>query len=232
MDVVSFVLLIITSFLLFKSISNTFDVILKTHHLKRHSLGREFERFVTAIIGGLVIVAALLFSTSLPVINQIVKITFIIKILPYFFIFLVLFALYEYAPSSRPKTLSAVLGAVFSSIIWIILKIGFDWYIATFTNVRSVYGTLGVFPIFMIWLYFNWFIILFGMEIVSYYSGVKHPKIEKKNESERVNLKISLEKKIDRESVKRLKELQLPGTQKAKREFLDLIKFVLNNDKK
>ncbi|MBS3768055.1 MAG: YihY/virulence factor BrkB family protein [Candidatus Cloacimonetes bacterium] len=230
MDVISFVLLVVTSFLLFKSISNTFDVIMKTHHLKRHSLGREFERFVTALIGGLVIVAALLFSTSLPLINQITKITFIIQILPYFFIFLVLFALYLYAPSSRPKVWSALLGAILSSVVWILLKLCFDWYIATFTNVRSVYGTLGAFPIFMIWLYFNWVTILFGMEVVSYFSGVKHPKIQKDKKSKKINLKISLEKEIDEESVKKFKEMELPRTNKSKKDFLELIKFILNNN--
>jgi len=232
MDVVSFILLIVTSFLLFKSISNTFDVIMKTHKLKRHSLGREFERFITALIGGLVVVAALLFSTSLPVINQITQITFIIKILPYFFIFLVLFALYEYTPSSRPKTLSALFGAVFSSVIWIFLKICFDWYIATFTNVRSVYGTLGAFPIFMIWLYFNWVTILFGMEVVSYYSGARSLESDRKLESDRVNLKISLEKKIDDESVQRIKEMDLSESSKATQEIMDLIKSVFNKKKK
>jgi len=228
LDVIGLILLLITSFFLFKSISNTFDKILKVYHKRNGSLLRDFERFVAAIIGGLVVVAALLFATSAPVISKVADLAVFIKITPYFGIYLLLFVIYKFVTSEHPKTIHALIGAAFTSIIWIVLKFGFDWYIITFTNIRSVYGTLGSFPIFMIWLYFNWVIILFGMEIVSYYSGFKPVEESGKENKSKVVFKLTIEQGINDKISKELKELQFSEANINKANLLKLVEKLID----
>ena len=235
LDVIGFILLLVTSFFLFKSISNTFEKILKVYHRKNASLLREFERFITAIIGGLVVVAALLFTTSVPVISKVTNLAVFIKITPYFGIYLLLFVIYKFVTFIHPKAIHALIGAAFTSIIWIILKFGFDWYIANLTNTRSVYGALGSFPIFMIWLYFNWLAILFGMEIVSYYSGFKPMKVNEKENQDKITFRLTIEKNINDNLSKKVKDLKFSETNINKANLLKLIKEIINfkesNDK-
>ena len=225
LNVMGFVLLVLTSFFLFKSISTTFDKILCVSNERKHSLFREFEKFVATIIGGVIMVAVLLFTASLPMIDKYLKLALIIKILPFLGIFFLLFVIYKYVTSIHPKTSSTVIGAAFTSIIWIILKFGFDWYIATFTNVRSVYGTLGAFPIFMIWLYFNWVTILFGMEIVSFYSGNKTIKEKKEEKPDKIRVKLTIEKNFDEDIPKELKEFEFLDSDKEN--VLEIIKAIV-----
>lgn len=235
LDVIGFILLLVTSFFLFKSISNTFEKILKVYHRKNTSLLRDFERFVAAIIGGLIVVAALLFTTSVPVISKVTNLAVFIKIAPYFGIYLLLFVIYKFVTFIHPKAIHALIGAAFTSIIWIILKYGFDWYISNLTNIRSVYGALGSFPIFMIWLYFNWLAILFGMEIVSYYSGFKPMKVNEKENQGKITFKLTIEQGLNNNLSKTLKELKISDKDISKANLLKLIKGIIefkeSNDK-
>ena len=41
------------------------------------------------------------------------------------------------------------------------------WYVATFTSYQQVYGALAALPLFMLWLYLCWIIVLVGAAIVS-----------------------------------------------------------------
>ena len=45
------------------------------------------------------------------------------------------------------------------------MKWGFAIYVRKFVSTGSVYGTLGLLPLFLIWLYLSWLIFLFGAQI-------------------------------------------------------------------
>ncbi|MEA2103237.1 MAG: YihY/virulence factor BrkB family protein [Candidatus Cloacimonadota bacterium] len=232
MNIFGFILLMMTSFFLFKSISRAFDDILRIHKLKERNFFRDFERFIAAIVGGVIIVAMLLFTTSLPIISTVANLKIIIHILPYFSIFLLLFVMFKFIPSVRPKASHSAIGAVFTSIVWIISKISFDWYIVTFTNVKSVYGTLGAFPIFMIWLYLNWVTILFGMEVVSFHTNVKHPRKRKKVQEEGVRIKLRIEKICKSRPPKKIKEFQTSDYKDNKEELRKILNFLIDEKNK
>ena len=171
LNVFSFALLLITSFTLFKSIRITFDNILKVEKKIERSFIRDFEKFVGTLFGGFLFITALVLLSSLPIIGSILKLgiinTILVKFLPLLAMFFLFWLMYQFIPLIHIRTANAFISAFIISIVWAIVKLGFDWYIMTFTNVKSVYGVLGAFPIFMIWLYFNWVIILFGVEILS-----------------------------------------------------------------
>ena len=232
LDVIGIILLVVTSFCLFKSISHTFDKILQAQKPKKRSFFHDFERFIASIVGGFIVLAALLVTSSIPVISQVIKIGIFIKLIPYFGILLLIFTLYEVVSPVHPKMIHALIVAVFTSIIWSIGKGGFDWYIATFTNVRSVYGTLGAFPIFMIWLYFNWLTILFGMEIVAFLSGRTQTNHIEKGQNSSIALTLSLERKIPGELAQEIKEIQTTKKEIDDQTFMKLIEEIVKPNKK
>ena len=74
---------------------------------------------------------------------------------------------YKMIPNHYVPVRSAIIGAVVASLFFVIFKKLFVWYFSYFTSYTILYGALSILPIFMLWLYFSWFIILFGA-VVSY----------------------------------------------------------------
>ncbi|WP_442854019.1 YihY/virulence factor BrkB family protein [Bacillus sp. FJAT-18017] len=78
--------------------------------------------------------------------------------------------LYWVAPNLKMKCKSAIPGAIFATVGWIITSLGFSFYVSNFGNYTSTYGSIGGMIILMIWLYLSAFIILLGGEINAFYA--------------------------------------------------------------
>ncbi len=236
LNVFSFVMLLITSFVLFKTIRVTFDNILKIEERKERSFIRDFEKFVGTLFGGFLFITTLVLLSSLPIIGRIFKLgiinTILVKFLPFLAIFFLFWLMYKFIPFIPLRTSNAFISAFIISIVWVIIKLGFDWYIMNFTNVKSVYGVLGAFPIFMLWLYFNWVIILFGVEILSVLEGrVEINKTDQTNRKEnRVSVRITLQKEINGELSKELQTINISNIHLDDKDFEMAIKQMFHID--
>jgi membrane protein len=74
-------------------------------------------------------------------------------------------AVYKLIPSRRIKWREAFPGAVFTSIVWIILSMGFAFYVNNFGKYTDIYGSIGVVIVMMIWLQITSNTILLGGEL-------------------------------------------------------------------
>ena len=74
-------------------------------------------------------------------------------------------AVYKLIPSRRIKWREAFPGAVFTSIVWIILSMGFAFYVNNFGKYTDIYGSIGVVIVLMIWLQITSNTILLGGEL-------------------------------------------------------------------
>jgi membrane protein len=75
--------------------------------------------------------------------------------------------LYKLRPNHYVPIQAAFFGGVVAAGFFVIFKKLFVWYFSYFTSYTILYGAVSILPIFMLWLYFSWFIILFGA-VVSY----------------------------------------------------------------
>lgn len=120
----------------------------------------------TVLVFGEIILNTLVESYNLPGI----AIWRILKILiPLIFVVLSITLLYKFSPSIKDeiniKFSESVPGALFASIFWIVLSIGFSFYVNNFGNYSKTYGGLGGVIIFLIWLYMSSIVIVLGAEV-------------------------------------------------------------------
>lgn len=65
-------------------------------------------------------------------------------------------------PARQVRLRDALIGGAVSGIALELLKWGFRWYLTSFPTYQTIYGAVAVVPIFLIWLYLAWTIVLFG----------------------------------------------------------------------
>jgi membrane protein len=91
--------------------------------------------------------------------------TWIRFLLPPVVLFLVFVGLYYLAPNLKVKYVTVLPGAIFATVGWIIVSLGFSFYVNNFGNYSATYGSIGGVIILMIWLYLSAMIILVGGEV-------------------------------------------------------------------
>lgn len=91
-------------------------------------------------------------------------------------VFTLLFAMiYAYIPNVKLKFREQLTGAMFSAVLWSVFSWGFSIYV-DFGEMGSIYGSLSVIVLGMIWLYCCMYIVLMGAYLNRYYTTVKERK--------------------------------------------------------
>jgi membrane protein len=76
--------------------------------------------------------------------------------------------LYRYGPSrAKAKWTWITPGSLFFALGWVVLTLGFGFYVAHFGKYNVTYGSLGGVIVLVTWLYLSSFILLFGAEFNS-----------------------------------------------------------------
>lgn len=78
---------------------------------------------------------------------------------------LLLVLMYKLLPNAKVNFRSAVIGALVGAILWEASKLGFRFYVQRAVGYSALYGSLGLVPLFLLWIYLTWLVILFGLEI-------------------------------------------------------------------
>lgn len=164
-------LLIITSFSLFKFINGTFDRILNVTEFENKNIFYKMSKFIAMIFFGFIFILVIFSSTSVSLVAQLFDLPFIRNVsfivIPFFIFFIVNIFIYFFATTIHFRASSLFIGSAVASLLWIIVKIGFDFYISNLTNMEVVYGVVATLPIFLFWIYLNWVIILLGVVLIS-----------------------------------------------------------------
>ncbi|NLA88695.1 MAG: YihY family inner membrane protein [Alcaligenaceae bacterium] len=104
-------------------------------------------------------------------------------LLPMMFTGLLVSLLYYIVPNRRIKFRDALVGGFFMAIISGLMRSGFTLYLSKFPTYTLIYGTFAVLPIFLIWVYMSWLIVLLGAYIVSLMPQIRRGLIAQNHRS-------------------------------------------------
>jgi membrane protein len=73
--------------------------------------------------------------------------------------------LYAAVPNCSVPIRNAAIGALAAALLFEIAKRGFAFFVAQFPSYELVYGAFAAVPMFLVWIFISWTIVLFGAEI-------------------------------------------------------------------
>lgn len=76
--------------------------------------------------------------------------------------------LFHYVPNTHVRWRHAIAGGVFVSIGMELAKRVLGWYVGAVGSYSTVYGAFATVPIFLLWLYTAWVIVLLGAVVAAY----------------------------------------------------------------
>src|SRR5688500_19057486 len=91
----------------------------------------------------------------------------LLGVLPFVFTCVAFTLLYAIVPYRAVKPRDALLGGVLAGIAFEIMKRAFAVYLARFPTYTLIYGAFATIPIFLLWLYMSWVVVLAGATLTA-----------------------------------------------------------------
>ncbi|PPA69001.1 ribonuclease [Jeotgalibacillus proteolyticus] len=82
-----------------------------------------------------------------------------------FVLLMVFIGLYTFVPNVKIRFVSVIPGALFAAVGWMVTSFLFAFYVSSFGNYASTYGSVGGIIVLMIWLYLSGIIMMVGAQI-------------------------------------------------------------------
>jgi membrane protein len=90
----------------------------------------------------------------------------LLRIVPWLSIWIALVCLYQFIPNVRIRFRHALVGSLVAGSAWQLTQWAFIHFQLGVSRHNAIYGTLALLPVFMMWIYTCWVIVLAGMQIV------------------------------------------------------------------
>lgn len=173
LGIISFVTLILIIVFMLARVEMTFNNI---WNVKEHrDLFKRFVSFWTFITLGtfsitLLLTLSLLFAErylGLWLSGEQISQSSIFSYILFSFNFLFFIIVYYFVPNTEVKPTAALFAGVFSGSLFILSKNLYGIYTANIITYNQLYGPLSIVPIFLLWLYLIWIIVLLGA-VLSY----------------------------------------------------------------
>lgn len=147
------------------------------HEKRNYIWVRMVASFYTIIMLGIMIISlfVMVFGNRLvelilykmPALHEFVSALMNLRFVVVWLLLIFFFALiYTFVPNKKQKIKEQYPGALFSAIVWSVFSWGFSLYVDL--NDFTVYGSLAIIIIIMLWMYFCMYIILMGAYLNNY----------------------------------------------------------------
>lgn len=137
---------------------------------------RRFADYLSVVLVGPVLIISAISMTSslashvlvqklieLQLIGSLVLLLF--KVAPFVFMWLAFTVLYVFMSNIKVEWRAAFIGGVFGGTLWQLAQWAYVNFQVGVAKYNAIYGTMAALPIFMVWLYLSWVIVLFGLEV-------------------------------------------------------------------
>ena len=136
------------------------------------SLPRRIFVYAIGLTAGPVLLGASISITTWLVAHSLAVVPFrrtigaqVVAALPFVFSTAGLTLLYKGVPARHVPLPPALVAGVLAAIAFEAAKHAFAWYLTRISSYEAVYGALAVLPIFLLWIYLCWLIILAGAAV-------------------------------------------------------------------
>ena len=127
---------------------------------------RKFSDYLSVLFTvPLLIVAALGVTAMLSV--RISQFPFVTELLPYLFVWAGFFFLFVFFPYTKVRYVPALIGSFVTAVLFQLAQWGYVRFQVGVANYRAIYGAMATLPIFLVWIYIAWAVILFGAELTA-----------------------------------------------------------------
>jgi membrane protein len=164
--------LAVTAILMLQTIEYAFNQIWRVPRT-RSTVQRFFIYWALLTIGPVLIGASLsltswLVSRSLGLVEDIPGAAVgLLRLVPVVLIWIALTLLYLAMPNRRVLIRDALAGGLLAALAFEAMKRGFAFYITQFPTYKLVYGAFASAPIFLLWVYLSWLVVLSGAVVVA-----------------------------------------------------------------
>lgn len=176
---IGIVFLVVTALMMMLTIERAFNSIWRVSR-PRPSMHRFVIYWATLTLGPLLIGGSLSLSSylvglSLGIAKQVPMLDLaLLRITPVVLTTLAFALLYLTVPTRYVPRWHALAGGLVASLGFELMKKVFALYITHFASYEVVYGAFASFPVFLLWIYFSWLVVLVGAVIaasLSYWRG-------------------------------------------------------------
>jgi len=174
LGIIGLLALVATVIALLSSVEESFNHICGIRETRR--LFRKFADYSSIVlIGPVLLVAAISMTTTLQ--SQVFTqklldmlflgdaIYLLFRVAPFVVMWLAFTALYIFMPNVRIRFGAALIGGMVGGTLWQLAQYGYVNFQVGVARYNAIYGTMAALPIFMVWIYVSWVIVLFGLEI-------------------------------------------------------------------
>ncbi|AXI04629.1 YhjD/YihY/BrkB family envelope integrity protein [Aquirhabdus parva] len=172
LTIIGIIFLFVTSIMMLSSIEEAFNKIWRVSNLRGGAIGL-MRYWMVISLGPLFMGAAFALSSAITSIDLLnsnfagysidwsvwLKLTALA---------LTLFAftfMYWMIPNRKVPVRNAVLAGIFAGLLFVLLKMVFGFFMKNFTSYQLIYGAFAALPVFLLWIYLSWNIVLLGVEM-------------------------------------------------------------------
>ncbi len=174
MGAIGLVFLLVAVITLLTNIEAAFNDIWGVSTL-RPLLRRFTDYFSVVLVGPVLLIGAMSMTSSLishrftqnllemQMIGSLI--VFVLKVTPFIFMWLAFTLLYVFMSNIKVQWRAALIGGVVGGTLWQLAQLGYVHFQVGVARYNAIYGTMAALPIFMVWLYLSWVIVLFGLGV-------------------------------------------------------------------
>jgi len=174
--------LVVTVITLLGNIEEALNVVWGVEETR--SLQRKFSDYMSVVVVGPILIFTAVSMTSFLQSQSLVRwlvensyagdfLLYFLQMIPYMITWIALVFLYIFIPNTSVRIRPAILGGVLAGTCWQLVQWGYIHFQVGVAKYNAIYGTMAVLPIFMVWIYTSWLIVLFGAEMVHALQNVK-----------------------------------------------------------
>ncbi|MCC7080696.1 MAG: YihY family inner membrane protein [Burkholderiales bacterium] len=167
---VGLIFLAVTALMLMVSIERVFNGI--WHARRSRSVMQRLLMYWATITVGPLLIGASLSLTSWLVTQSMQSVgggaqELLLKLLPFLLNGTAFALLYVMIPNRRVAAKDALVGGITAALGFELMKRGFGLYVILFPTYDLIYGAFAAIPIFLLWIYLSWLIVLLGAVVVA-----------------------------------------------------------------